>query len=545
MPFSPALPRRSAAGAVRRPPVAPTDVALAALVLAVQAVSAAVIPPTAHSDRPDLLGWTLLTGSAVVLVWRRRAPMACMLGMVAFVALYHGLGYIQSAPVLSSVVALYALAVAGPPLRTFLMVPVVVGLMVAVMSTLGKPHIVGVMLQSAGWVVVVPVAGEVVRIHRNYVAAITERAERAERTREEEAARRVAEERLRIARDLHDLLAHSITLIGVQTSVAAHVLVADPDRLDRTAVAGALDAIAETCREARSELRTTLRVLRADADGPLPSLAGIPSLTRTAEATGAQVHLTMPPQGREERREQPSPAGGPGSAPEGAAPGAPQGRGERREQPSPVGRPGEKRQGAAGAVLEGRGELRDQPPSGGGSGDDPQGAAREELREQPPSGGGSGDGPEGAEPAVPVDQNAGDIPPAVGAAAYRIIQESLTNAVRHAGTPTPRITVTLLRRGAALHLRVEDDGPHPSPPRAEGDEGFGIMGMRERARSVGGTLTAAPRRDGPGFVVTAELPLTADPPRKAAHRGPGPGPAAGPATTTDPTHSLTRQGNPA
>ena len=92
MPFSPALPRSSAAGAVHRPPVAPTDVALAVLVLAVQAVSAAVVPPAAHSDRPDLLGWTLLAGSAVVLVWRRRAPMACMLGMVAFVALYHCLG---------------------------------------------------------------------------------------------------------------------------------------------------------------------------------------------------------------------------------------------------------------------------------------------------------------------------------------------------------------------------------------------------------------------------------------------------------------------
>ena len=145
------------------------------------------------------------------------------------------------------------------------------------------------MLQSAGWIVAVAVVGEVVRMHRNYVAAIVERAERAERTREEEAARRVAEERLRIARDLHDLLAHTITLIGVQTSVAAHVLVADPDRLDRTAVAGALDTIADTCREARAELRTTLRVLRADGDGPLPDLAGIPSLARAAEAAGAQV----------------------------------------------------------------------------------------------------------------------------------------------------------------------------------------------------------------------------------------------------------------
>ena len=284
--------------------------------------------------------------------------------------------------------ALYALAVAGPPLRTFLMVPVVVGLMVAVMSTLGKPHIVGEMLQSAGWIVAVPVAGEVVRIHRNYVAAIMERAERAERTREEEAARRVAEERLRIARDLHDLLAHSITLIGVQTSVAAHILVADPDRLDRTAVAGALDAIAETCREARSELRTTLRVLRADANEPLPSLAGIPALTRTAEATGAQVQLTMPPKDREERPEQPPSGEGPGIAPQEAGPATPKGRGERREQPSPGGSPGGIRQGAGPGALKGRGERREQPPPGGRS----------------------GDGPQGAGPAVPAEENAGESP---------------------------------------------------------------------------------------------------------------------------------------
>ena len=462
MPFSPALTRFFAPGPARRPRVARGDLALAALVLAVQAVSAAVLPTASTSRRPDLLGWALLAASAAVLVWRRRAPMACMAGMVVCVALYHGLGYLQQAPILSSVVALYALAVAGPPLRTFLLVPVVVGLMIAVMSSLGTPHMLAAVFQSAGWIVAVPVAGEVVRIHRNYVAAIMERAERAERTREEEAARRVAEERLRIARDLHDLLAHSITLIGVRTSVAAHILVADPDRLDRTAVAGALDAIAETCREARAELRTTLHILRADADanGPLPSLAGIPALTRTARSTGATITLTMPHP-------------------------PPRGRGERREKPLPGGRPGK----------------GDQAP----------------------------------EPAAPAAPGANpDIPPAVGAAAYRIVQESLTNAVRHSGTPTPRITVTLLRRDASLLLTVEDNGPGQSPARAEG---YGIMGMRERARSVGGTLTAGPRRDGPGFAVTAELPFTAEaptatvppgPPRRTPHGEPDPAAPAGP-----------------
>lgn len=385
------------------PRVSYTDVAFAAAVFLVQAALALALPETADSHRPDALGWIWLASSAAVLVWRRHSPMWCLLGMVAVVAPYHYMENIQQAPLLSSMVALYSVAVAGPPVRTFLVVPTVVGMMAGVMSAIGKPTAGTRMLQGAGWIVAVAVAGEVVRMHRNYIAAIMERAERAERTREEEAARRVAEERLRIARDLHDLLAHSITLIGVQTSVAAHILLADPERLDRAAVADALDTIADTCREARSELRTTLRVLRADSDGPLPDLAGIPSLAKAAEAAGAKVTLTLEPGGEA-------------------------------------------------------------------------------------------------------------VPAAVGAAAYRIVQESLTNAVRHAGAPDPKVRVAIGHRDGTLHVRVEDDGPAPvRPPDADRPEGFGIVGMRERARSVGGTFAAGPRTDGTaGFSVTAALPCAAD-----------------------------------
>ncbi|NJP42161.1 sensor histidine kinase [Actinacidiphila epipremni] len=383
--------------------VATRDIAFAAIVFAAQAALALGLPEAARSHRPDTAGWLMLAASAAVLAWRRTAPMWCLLSMVLVVAPYHYMENIQEAPLPSSMIALYSLAVAGPPARTFLAVPTVVGTMAAVMAAMGKPTAGSQMLQGAGWIVAVAVAGEVVRMHRNYIAAIMERAERAERTREEEAARRVAEERLRIARDLHDLLAHSITLIGVQTSVAAHILVADPERLDRTAVAGALDAIADTCREARAELRTTLKVLRADSDGPLPDLAGIPALARAAEAAGAKV-------------------------------------------------------------------------------------------------------------ALHVDAGAETVPPAVGAAAYRIVQESLTNAVRHCGAPSPRIRVAVERRGASLRVSVEDDGPGPvRGPDGDRPEGFGIVGMRERARTVGGSLTAGPRDDGePGFRVAAVLPCAPD-----------------------------------
>jgi signal transduction histidine kinase len=238
------------------------------------------------------------------------------------------------------------------------------------------------------------------RFYRQYVASIVERAERAERTREEEARRRVAEERLRIARDLHDLLAHSITLIGVQTSVAAHVLAADPERLDRGTVAKALDDIAETCRSARGELRTTLEVLRdqgvaGEERGPLPGLDGVPDLVAAARLAGARVE---------------------------------------------------------------------------------------------------------------TDVRVGEAPPAVGAAAYRIVQEALTNAVRHAG-PEPAVRVELYEERGALRLSVTDDGTGLAP--GAGSSGFGLVGMRERARSVGGTLDAGPRTGG-GFEVSAVLPIATD-----------------------------------
>ncbi|GHH84065.1 hypothetical protein GCM10017771_12390 [Streptomyces capitiformicae] len=213
----------------------------------------------------------------------------------------------------------------------------------------------------------------------------------------------MAEERLRIARDLHDLLAHSITLVGVQTSVAAHVLAADPDRLDRAAVAQALDDIAETCRTARGELRGTLEVLRESehsggpgARGPLPGLDGLSDLVDAARTAGARVEVEV---------------------------------------------------------------AADGVPSG------------------------------------------------VGAAAYRIVQEALTNAVRHGGAGVG-IRVGLRAGGGALRVTVTDEGAGPTKGSggSGSGSGFGLLGMRERARSVGGTLEAGPRPEG-GFEVEAMLPL--------------------------------------
>ncbi|WP_037803823.1 sensor histidine kinase [Streptomyces resistomycificus] len=391
------------------------------VLLALALVTSAVCIGLSVDDgrRPDALGWTLLIAAHVPIavsythlryvykrqlliaahvriVWRRRHPLLVLAALVALIVPYHALDNNHSAPTPVAYVALYTVAVTGRPMRTLLTGAAVLGISLSVMLTVDTKQAVE-LLRISGWIIAVLFLGVDVRFYRQYVAAIVERAERAERTREEEARRRVAEERLRIARDLHDLLAHSITLIGVQTSVAAHVLAADPERLDRATVAKALDDIAETCRSARGELRTTLEVLRAsehgDARGPLPGLDGVPDLVEAARLAGARV------------------------------------------------RP---------------------------------------------------------------DVRVGQAPPAVGAAAYRIVQEALTNAVRHAG-PQPAVRVEMYEADGALHLSVSDDGTGPTPG---GTPGYGLVGMRERARSVGGTLDAGPRGPG-GFEVTAVLPLAA------------------------------------
>ncbi|WP_190019988.1 sensor histidine kinase [Streptomyces hiroshimensis] len=433
------------------------DFGIALAVLAVQSVLFVV---TARRS-PDLPGWALLTGAALVLTARRQAPWLTVLAVACMNGPFYVLGYPRTAVLPAGLVALCTLAVVGPPKRSFLTLGGIFGVATVVMLALGKNHEIVPTLVSAGWIADVVLIGEAVRLHRNYVGAIVERAERAERTREREAARRVAEERVHIARDLHDLLAHSITLIGVQTAVAAHVLVADPERLDRAALAKALDGIADTCRDARVELRATLEVLRGNDSagyGPLPGLDGLPDLARAAEAAGARVSLQV--------HMGPDATGGTGRT---------------------GGTGGTGRTGGTGGTGRTGGTARS-----------------------------NGSGPGGAGyPTDPADPAAtAFLAPAVGAAAYRIVQEALTNAVRHGG-PAVRVWVTVARGegDGALRVTVLDDGGSGAPARApvpgnepNGTGGYGIVGMRERARSVGGGLQAGPRPGGAGFAVTAVLP---------------------------------------
>jgi signal transduction histidine kinase len=249
-----------------------------------------------------------------------------------------------------------------------------------------------------GWSAAAVFVGDALRNRRSYLGELEERNRSLEQTREEEARRRVAEDRLRIARDLHDSVAHAMATINVQAGVAAHVLDRRPG-----AVKPALDAIQHASREVLDELAAMVRVLRDEDDGasraPTPGVAQIPELV---DAAGA-AHLPV--------------------------------------------------------TLETVG---------------------------------------------PVDA----VGPAVGTAAYRIVQESLTNVMRHAPGAMTRV---VLRRAPDRSLRLEvcnDDLVAEPGARAAGNgSGVGIRGMRERAETTGGVLEVGPRVEG-GFQVVATWPTT-------------------------------------
>ncbi|HEY3481368.1 MAG TPA: sensor histidine kinase [Streptomyces sp.] len=368
--------------------------AILAAVLAAAGVALALF--TAPHDRPDALGWTLLLAAYMPIVWRRRHPLLALAAVVALVAPYHALDNNHGAPVPATCVALYTVAVTGRPLRTVLTAVAVLGVTVAAMFAVDY-HQGLELLRVSGWVIATLFCGVDVRYYRQYVAAIVERAERAERTREEEARRRVAEERLRIARDLHDVVAHHIALVNVQAGVAAHVMDKRPDQAKE-----ALAHVREASRSALNELRATVGLLRQSGDPeaptePAPGLDRLDELVGTFRRAGLQVEVARADHGT-------------------------------------------------------------------------------------------------------------TLPAAVGLAAYRVIQEALTNVQKHAGTEA-KAEVSVVRVGPNVEVTVLDNGPgHDPEQEPEDGGGHGLLGMRERVTALGGSCTAAPRYGG-GFRVHAILPV--------------------------------------
>ncbi|WP_141578914.1 sensor histidine kinase [Actinomadura sp. WMMA1423] len=377
-----------------------TLLALFVTVMQVQGTVARVAAEGATRPPADLegLGYALLAVSGLVLAVRRRWPVPVFAATALASLVYYGLDFPDGPGWLGLFVALYTLAAYGDGRRSL----VIAGTGIAVLAAVWLYQAADIEPRAAiGWVyfrigasVMSAALGESVRSRRVIAAEALERAELAERTREEVARARVDAERLRIAREVHDTVAHAVAIINVQSGVTAHVLDKRPEQARE-----ALRAIEETSSRALQEMRAILGVLRDDDDGraPRPGLDQIDELTAKAREAGLDVTLDASP------------------------------------------------------------------------------------------------------PATPL-------PGAVGSAAYRILQESVTNVIRHVG-PT-RVTVALNPGTDALEIRVTDEGRRPgdgsgTPP---GEPGRGILGMRERCRLLGGEFDAGPTPGG-GFEVTARLPL--------------------------------------
>jgi signal transduction histidine kinase len=387
------------------------DRALAIVTAVGAAIGTGVVPVTDSRPHPlDVVGYLLVVGAALGLLARRRWPAATAAGTVAAFVLYYASGYPgEIFAVVPAVIALYTAVSLGrrwPGVAG--MIALCLGKLAGGWLVTGDPlHSVPVVAVTSGWFIAILVWAEVTRHRRAYLHEVEQRALDAERIREETAARRADEERLRIAQELHDTLTHAISVVNVQSGVALHLLHRKPHLVEP-----ALLAIREASREAMRELRATLGVLRSAGEDVPPSLARLPLLTARFEQSGLCVRLRVD--------------------------------GERRPTP-----------------------------------------------------------------------------PDVEHAAYRIIQEALTNSARHAGPAAVRAAITY--HPTHLDVRVEDDGPAVTAPIVEG---HGLRGMRERATALGGTVSAGPGDD-VGFRIHVTLPL---PPQPAGSAGPGvPGPPARPA----------------
>ncbi|MFE1753552.1 sensor histidine kinase [Streptomyces anandii] len=344
-----------------------------------------------HREPLDVYAVLLLLVTSGLLLWRKRYPVFVVFGTAAATLAYFAAGYPYGPVFLTVVVACFSAVVAGHRRAAWAAVGALWAghalIALRLYRLLPPPGDTaaswGQQLVVATWVVAVLAVSELARIRREQWAR--ERAERAAAAR-----RRADEERLRIARELHDVLAHSISVINVQAGVGLALLDTDPEQA-RTA----LTTIKAASKEALGEVRQVLDTLRA-----------------------------------------------PGAAPRAPVPG--------------LGRLPELVEQAAGAGLT-----------------------------------------------VEVEGEAPPLPPGADLAAFRIVQEALTNVVRHSGSRRAR--VRLAHEGGVLRLRVDDDGPATGAD--AGGSGNGLAGMRERAAALGGTIDAGERPDG-GWRVLAVLPLT-------------------------------------
>ena len=373
----------------------------AALALSLALLNLLSLLPYQSQLHPSWLALLLVAGQCLPLAFRRRYPVPVLITSSLIRIAYDWIIFAYAPLALAPAIALATVADRSGRLLRWCTVVVTCGV-VGWTQTLPGHHqpydaIVQYFLFGAAWVV-----GTLSRRRRVALAAAAARAERAERSLDEAAARAAAAERVRIARELHDVVSHHVSLMAVQAEAVGALLPARPE-----AAATSADLIGSTARAAMTELRRLLGVLRfQDHEDPeRPRLTPVPSLSGLDELTDAA------------------------------------------------------REAGLGVTRETCG------------------------------------------PPVPLS-------PGVDLTAYRIIQEALTNAVRHAPGATASVRVTYEPSHVCVEVtNTAPERPPSSRPAGQAGPGYGLAGIAERVASCGGALSLGPAADG-GFTVMARLPLT-------------------------------------
>lgn len=370
-----------------------SDVIVAAAVAGLS-VGALVLSDEAGARDPDVLAIVLLISISLPLLARRAWPTAVVVAVGALTMVSFALGYPGGPPTLPLLVALYAVAAAGHRWWSVAVTVVFAGGGLLFRALVEADPPVSIALDSALFVLV-SLLGDAVHSRRRLTDVTREQLRLAEAEREAETQRRVTEERLRIARELHDVMAHTVTTMSVQAGAALDSIEDRPDQ-----ARGALTDMRAASRQAMQELRATVSLLRdGTADGPAnegatrrpaPGLAQLDELLAGVRRAGIEVDRHV------------------------------------------VGEPF-------------------------------------------------------------------DLVPATDLTAFRIVQEALTNVIRHADATTVRLH---LNYDETLVISIDDDGRGlPAAP----TNGFGLRGLRERVEAVGGQLQVGPAPRG-GLRVRAELP---------------------------------------
>jgi signal transduction histidine kinase len=335
----------------------------------------------------DWLALLIVAIAAATLLFRRRYPLLVVVAILVLLGWWNLLGYTNGLLNVVSLGAYFTVGATGDRRKQ------VVALILTTVPLVGFLLIEGEpwwwFLSNAGWPVAAVLFGELTRSRRALMDSYQRRAERAEADREAEARRRVAEERLRIARDLHDLLGHTVSVMMVQACVADDKFDSAPDRAQ-----AAIRHIRSAGRQANKEVRATIELLRQTHDmalAPTPTITDIADLVANAERLGLHVDCE-------------------------------------------------------------------------------------------------------------IAKDAADVDALAGLTVYRVVQEALTNVMRH--STANHVAVAISRDDGHLTCTVRDDGM-PSHPHLNG--GFGLEGMSERVTLAGGTFRHGPRPDG-GFEVVVTLP---------------------------------------